>query len=836
VLKALAAQRKQKTASLKEEVKENTQDERKVNEKCSQGGSNQVGSGHSDCKDYNFTQVDEETIMDYVRKHRNTSRTSRRDLKEIIAILTKRCPKTWNKGLETRAWAMFKMTRELRKENLAKYLDPEKTVAGKDGSSRTRCTAKDFMTFPALWNLHTKEAGLELRELLRHFTINAPFHGRQFVRVWFEALVPCFSRWLLLSDSGNVLLVQTLKHFLGAFGQPGIVVCFPDKGSSILKILKDSARSVEALGRGKVERYYWKRLVESSCGGEEEWRQLAQIADQALEISQLDSLPPNWLSDTGDWVHVFANVVSPDITKHFEQYVRDTLSSSKLIKDVRSGPPKTLSRSMAKSQEYQSDYLAARASARWSQFDQNFRNQFKRPPNKVEDFVWNIVDFARCSIVVKSARDLLEMKKLVEERFQVVGLKNGYSSDKAAKGSGYRDLKLLVLVEFDAPQLRKLSQFDENIVMICEVQLICDKWLDNKKTTSLSYKVLRSVNLRNLLRDFAKYLEPTYKDKHNRSISGRDVIKNGWKNLVNYADFSAEDGNKLLLESATNGWDPAGVEVLITELKANPNCVGKWHKNDRTVANLAAIHNNHEILKTLIDLKASVCQNIFILYDTAFLNNEECVRLLLDAGCPFPEDDMDAMEYHYGQDPSYERVLNLLKGKEVPPFRPKSGKMTKMIRAQTVDDVVTAAVEGKLTDYLDNHDVRLSVISGALLSSVISAQLELCLQVLWFGADVNFKSKGWTPLCSAISFSTLEVVELLLRMKANTEIMIPESVIPAVTRRPMKDIVLALLKQSRDVPRMLQMWDTEYTVFHLAFRCDTEHKYSQYGITVLAKM
>ena len=332
-------------------------------------------------------------------------------------------------------------------------------------------------------------------------------------------------------------------------------------------------------------------------------------------------------------MHVFANVVSPDITKHFEQYVRDTLSSSKLIKDIRPGPPKTLSRSMAKSQEYQSDYLAARTSARWSQFDQNFRNHFKRPPNKVEDFVWNIVDFARCSIVVKSARDLLEMKKLVEERFEVVGLKNGYSSYKAAKGSGYRDLKLLVLVEFDAPQLRKLSQFDDNIVMICEIQLICDKWLDNKKTTSLSYKVLRSVNLRNLLRDFAKYLEPTYEDKHNRSISGRDVIKNGWKNLVNYADFSAEDGNKLLLESATNGWDPAGVEVLITELKANPNSVGKWHTSDTTVAHLAAIHNNHEILKTLIDLKASVCQTVRILLDTALLNNEECVRLLLDAGC-----------------------------------------------------------------------------------------------------------------------------------------------------------------------------------------------------------
>ena len=51
-------------------------------------------------------------------------------------------------------------------------------------------------------------------------------------------------------------MIQTLKNFLGAFGQPGIVVCLADKGAKLLKTLQDSARSVEALGRGTVERYY----------------------------------------------------------------------------------------------------------------------------------------------------------------------------------------------------------------------------------------------------------------------------------------------------------------------------------------------------------------------------------------------------------------------------------------------------------------------------------------------------------------------------------------------------------------------------------------------------
>merc|ERR1719228_1845991 len=93
---------------------------------------------------------------------------------------------------------------------------------------------------------------------------------------------------------------KTLKHFLGAFGQPGIVVCLADKGASMLEILKNASRSVEALGRGTVERHYWKRLTESSCGGDPGWRKLGRIADISLENSHLDYVPEDWLSDAND--------------------------------------------------------------------------------------------------------------------------------------------------------------------------------------------------------------------------------------------------------------------------------------------------------------------------------------------------------------------------------------------------------------------------------------------------------------------------------------------------------------------------------------------------------
>merc|ERR1719285_848898 len=150
---------------------------------------------------------------------------------------------------------------------------------------------------PACWAMSTTERAVELREILRHFTLFAPFEGRPFVRAWLEALIPCFSRWILLSDSKDKKVTETLKHFLGAFGQPGIVVCLEDKGKSMLDILKKSARSVEALGRGTVERHYWKRLTESFCGGNSGWQELASISNKPLEKSQLDYVPEDWLSD-----------------------------------------------------------------------------------------------------------------------------------------------------------------------------------------------------------------------------------------------------------------------------------------------------------------------------------------------------------------------------------------------------------------------------------------------------------------------------------------------------------------------------------------------------------
>merc|ERR1719334_2768433 len=101
------------------------------------------------------------------------------------------------------------------------------------------------MCVPESWTMHTKERALEFSEILRHFTLFAPFKGRPFVRAWLEALIPCFSRWILMSYLTESKESETLKNFLGAFGQPGVVVCLADKGATMLDALKKSARAVE---------------------------------------------------------------------------------------------------------------------------------------------------------------------------------------------------------------------------------------------------------------------------------------------------------------------------------------------------------------------------------------------------------------------------------------------------------------------------------------------------------------------------------------------------------------------------------------------------------------
>merc|ERR1719193_2752789 len=124
-----------------------------------------------------------------------------------------------------------------------------------------------------------------------------------------------------------------------------------------------------------------------------EWRELASISNWSRDLSLLDTLPEDWLLDSTDWVHVFANIVSPKLSKRFEELLTKIVSKKELNAAIKAGPAKTLSRSLAKSHEYRSEYRAKSGSKRWFHFREKFREVFGRSPKASQDFVWNLMDF-----------------------------------------------------------------------------------------------------------------------------------------------------------------------------------------------------------------------------------------------------------------------------------------------------------------------------------------------------------------------------------------------------------------------------------------------------------
>jgi len=121
-------------------------------------------------------------------------------------------------------------------------------------------------------------------------------------------------------------------------------------------------------------------------------------------------------------------------------------------------------------------------------------------PRPVEDYAWLIKDFLRCSITCNTPDEILEQV----ERFRakpgmLIEIKNGFHHAHNNPDSGYRDLKLILRVEFGDVTIPSESwcgrdKTFKNVSMICELQLLHRYWLKNKKeTTSLFFKFLSEV-------------------------------------------------------------------------------------------------------------------------------------------------------------------------------------------------------------------------------------------------------------------------------------------------------------------------------------------------------
>jgi len=707
----------------------------------------------------------EKTNMEFVNRARNFDRINSHDLETLFGKLQERCPVTWKPEFESRSRKLHRNFMLLRNEQSAHYIDPLVDYSAE--SKEHESEARNLLVHPEQWSMDTREKAIELHEILRHFSMCAPLEGRPFIRAWLEALTPCVSRWILCYTKDE-LVKRTLKHFLGAFGQPGIVVCLEDMGASILKTLKHCANSVEALGKGTVERFYWKSLAEANCGFKEEWKQLESIEDIPLRHSQLDYLG-HWLDDGNDWVPVFTDIVSPVITEKFSNRIRELTRGHDGWETVE-GPPKSWARTLAKASEYEAEFEQEHNAERRCNFFQKFEQVYGREPCEPEDYVWNIVDFARCSITVASAREVLEVMSIIKSVYPVVCVKNGYSSKFRVTGSGYRDLKLLVEVEFDDLPIPCEKQ---KKTMICEIQILCNEWYKNKITTSISYKILRAKSLCDLFYDCEKYAKPKTGELFWKTERGVvKVIKNGWVNIAKLVDFSKQNPDKLLLKATRERWNKAGVRMLVEDHKANMEV---RNVDGYTPLIMACKRGSEEVASLLIELRCNIeSKDNFSRSAISWAvenGHEGSVKLLLRAKAIYDTEE-DSVPRSSCISSLFKKSSRLEEERNEGISLLLDGKRTATPRANKnmliFDEMREAGIEECLGQFFDRqHDVPISLISQLLASRVGVSSLENLLQILWFGGNIEHKYLKRTPLQLAGKYGTPETIRVLLEAEAD---------------------------------------------------------------------
>jgi ankyrin repeat protein len=370
---------------------------------------------------------------------------------------------------------------------------------------------------------------------------------------------------------------------------------------------------------------------------------------------------------------------------------------------------------------------------------------------------------------------VIKAMSILEKCFQVICVKNGYNSTVLAKGSGYRDVKLLIEVEFQDLKLGGVTSAQPKTKFICEVQIICQQWLKNKKNTSMSYKILRAQSFRNLLYDLGKYVTSKNTNNPAKYKDVNEIIKNGWLNLAKAVNCTAQKANSLLLTASHKDWSTAGVSILVKDFKANVDYELK--KKGNTALTNACINGLDDLVELLIQLSANIDHrtafNSTGLHCAAGRGHEGCVRRLLsakasvgvtnNAGKTALDKALEKLRSHGTQ--NYNRIVKLLRGETVGFPSDKYKTHSKL------DDLRNAAIEGSLARFFDDQNVPQSLISELFTTSSAVTSLENTLQILWFGGNVEQKDEfNKTPLYLAVLYGTQTVVNVLLEAGAPVDV------------------------------------------------------------------
>jgi len=212
-----------------------------------------------------------------------------------------------------------------------------------------------------------------------------------------------------------------------------------------------------------------------------------------------------WVVVPNFWVSVHARLIIGQAESCIDDHLQEALLRAlpeHLHKAMQRAPVKTLARVQVKQVEYstlgqqidtlnakrrddafETDEERARRKEELAKIHVAFREQAWKSSFVDRTAASGVIDIARRAIVLDTEEDFIEVYRECKKSFHVVREKNGFHPNFDTKGSGYRDCKLNLSIEYEDGEWL--------VSQIVEIQIILGSFLDVKKLSHVPYTILR---------------------------------------------------------------------------------------------------------------------------------------------------------------------------------------------------------------------------------------------------------------------------------------------------------------------------------------------------------
>jgi len=187
---------------------------------------------------------------------------------------------------------------------------------------------------------------------------------------------------------------------------------------------------------------------------------------------------------------------------------------------------------------------------------------------------------------------------------------------------------------------------------------------------------------------------------------------------------------------------------------------------------LASKHGRDELVKLLLFYKsdinaATTSYNSTSLHWAAQVGHEKVVKILMEAKCDteIQEKNGDtaktiATNIHT---PSRDIILKMIQGQDYIDVEEKGSE-----DQSKVAELKNAVSEGKLQEFFDVNDVKVSLLSDVFLCKKVVQSRELLLLLIWSGGQVQkTDNTGFTALHWAARYANAENIQLIINAKAD---------------------------------------------------------------------